>query len=387
MLALVQPFGLQNPSGGPRILRALLADAPYPYVSVCTTPAPPHRAEHQVHLPLRPHFGRIESTRFVGPLGINRLDVWLGARFEERLERLFRDRAVRIVHAIPQGLDFWYAFRVARRLGLPYILNVHDDMTYNLQNHSYVDLAMERLAEVWAAADARVVISDAMGEAYTHRYGRPHDAVITDGLPGTVRAAPRPQRSDRLRIYFMGALHLSYHPLFKVLMESLAQLRGVPPATETTEVSLVVRGSALPVETPAVPVEERPFAPEAVVDQDFREVDVLYLPLPFDSAFDAFVRYSLSTKLVTYLGSGLPILYHGPRHAAAARLLAAHDAAILVDTMDPGGLADGLRRAHAERDRLVRNALALGRARFRLDDQRTRFWNLLASHAPMPAHS
>ena len=25
-----------------------------------------------------------------------------------------------------------------------------------------------------------------------------------------------------------------------------------------------------------------------------------------------FVRFSLSTKLVTYLGSGLPIIYHGP---------------------------------------------------------------------------
>ena len=54
-----------------------------------------------------------------------------------------------------------------------------------------------------------------------------------------------------------------------------------------------------------------PFAKETELERDLSEADLLYLPLPSDAAHAPLVRFSLST-LVTYLGSGVPIFYHGP---------------------------------------------------------------------------
>jgi hypothetical protein len=113
------------------------------------------------------------------------------------------------------------------------------------------------------------------------------------------------------------------------------------------------------------------------VARDFDQVDVLYLPLPFGEQYAPFTRYSLSTKLVTYLGSGLPILYHGPADAAAAQLLARYGAAVQVHTLDAIHLSQAIEQALEERERLVEGALRLAYERFRLSDQRERFWQLL----------
>ena len=121
----------------------------------------------------------------------------------------------------------------------------------------------------------------------------------------------------------MGSIHLSYEANFNALFQALGYLRE-----SGQEVSLTVRGGfPFPIRNGDVPVEVRPWGTQADVERDLREADFLYLPLPFEPEHQSFVRYSLATKLVTYLGSGLPIVYHGPKHAAAAELLAEHDAA------------------------------------------------------------
>ena len=48
---------------------------------------------------------------------------------------------------------------------------------------------------------------------------------------------------------------------------------------------------------------------------------------------------------VTYLASGIPILYHGPSGTAAHNLLAKHRAAVLIKTLDPGEIAQQLRES------------------------------------------
>src|SRR3954468_18950462 len=61
-----QPFGVSDLGGGARILRSLLASSPTKCISIVTTvrrPRPTNTLE-QIHFPTRPHFGRIETTRF-----------------------------------------------------------------------------------------------------------------------------------------------------------------------------------------------------------------------------------------------------------------------------------------------------------------------------------
>lgn len=381
MIAFVQPFGIEGHGGGARILRSLLEDAPVPYLSVCTSPtAPPTlRSGVEVHLPKRPSFGRLESTRLGRHLA--RLDRVRAGAFKQRLRRLFEERGVTAVHAIPHGLEFWHAFEVAEDLGLPYFLNVHDDLPYNLPGVPYLPLAMDRLGHVWRRAAARFVISEAMGEEYNRRYGDRPFRVVTDGLRTVVEA---PRSVDGFRVYLMGSIHLSYEANFDTLFQALARLQAAHP---DRPVSLVVRGGfSFPIRSNGVPVEVRPWGAQADIERDLQEADLLYLPLPFEPEHESFVRYSLATKLVTYLGSGVPIFYHGPEHAAAARLLAKHDAGICATTLEPGGVAAAVEVGSRRAAEVAAHALTLALTRFMRSDQQRVFWDSVRDGGARSSH-
>jgi glycosyltransferase involved in cell wall biosynthesis len=376
MIAFVQPFSIHGPGGGARILRSLLSAAPIPHLSVCTEPryeADPSVSD-EIHLPIRPYFGRIEHTRLRRWLGLERVGLWLGECFEDRLARLCETRGVTVIHAIPHGIEFWHAFRVAKRRKIPFILNVHDELDYNLKGHPHLGPALAKLGVVWRESDQNIVISNEMGEEYNRRYGQRPFTVITDGLD-TIAPSPRPSIPTRLRVYMMGSVHLSYERNFDAL---LAALKTLHKNGNYEEVRLAVRpGFPFPIDTRGVDVIEKPWGTQSDVEKDLEEADLLYLPLPFQAAYDSFVRYSLSTKLVTYLGTGIPILYHGPEHSAAGHLLGEYEAAVRVSSLDANVIAESISVDRCPRTRIAENALALARSRFMLADQQQAFWSLV----------
>ena len=379
-LAVVQPFGLRSPGGGPRILRLLVDGAPMPVVSVCTSPGRPP-ADPPIperHLRARPSLGRLETTRVSSYLGA--LELPCGPALTRRLESLFAAHDVRAVHGISHTTGFWWAFQASRRRGVPYLLSVHDDLRWSLRGRPEHRFASARLAEVWRDADERFVIGEEMGREYDRRYGvRPY-SIVSDAAEA-VTADPPPRSRDGLRVYFMGAFHLSYR---QNLDRLLLALESDVVRTAFREVSLTLRCGAIPDYRlrARIPVDVLPFADEPAVAHDMERADVLYLPLPFGERHRDFVRLSLSTKLVSYLASGLPIVYHGPAEAAAARLLATHDAGVLVTSLDPRNIAQGLLDARERADALGRNALALAGTRFDPDAVRRRFWRPLMAATP-----
>ena len=119
-----------------------------------------------------------------------------------------------------------------------------------------------------------------------------------------------------------------------------------------------------------------PFGSEADVQSDMTHADCLYLPLHFGEADEPFATYSLSTKMVTYLGSGVPILYHGPGATAAYNILAKHRAAALATSLVPEEIARVLTDL-LEADAAVQigqNALHLARNSFLRAEQHAKFW-------------
>jgi glycosyltransferase involved in cell wall biosynthesis len=374
MIVFVQPYGLQAHGGGARILRSLLADAPAPYTVVNTSPweGPIMEDADELRLPRRPALGRLEASRL--QRFIAHADRWYATHFTQRLAEACRAIGASVVHAIPHGPEFWYAYEAARQIGARYALYVHDDLPYNLPHVPYLDWAMERLGDAWRNADARFVISEPMGRAFNERYGvRPY-AVITDGL---TEAAPTPRArpAGRLRMYLMGSIHLSYEQNFRELFQALAAVRDQRP---DLEVSMVLRGGfPFEVDTAGIPVEVRPWGSQEAVHADLEDVDVLYLPLPFDDRHASFVKYSLSTKLVTYAGSGVPIVYHGPGESAAADLLRQFEAGAMAIDAGAPGLANAIALAASDGDVLARGALDLARSRFMLDDLRSDYWGAL----------
>lgn len=373
MIVFVQPFGLNSPGGGPRILRSLLQNAPIPCLIVTTNHKPSNSSiAPEINLPTRPHLGRLEKTRFGKYFYV--LESLLTQQFEQRLLELCLQHQATAIHAIAHSVDFWYAYQVAQTLKLPYYLTIHDDLAYALQDRPEQKFGMDRIGTAWKNAAARFVISEAMGEEYCRRYGQRPYAVVTDGLTNIpTEALQRP--SQHLRMYFMGAVHLSYETNFRALLEALNQFQQTHP---TWTVSLTIRGGVdFPLSSRLIPLRLLPWAPEAEVAKDLEQADVLYLPLPFGSRYEAFVKYSLSTKMVTYLGSGLPILYHGSAIAAANQLLEPHGAAILAHSLDPAVIRQQLEASQTQMVQKVANAIQLGRTQFKLDKVRSRFWDSL----------
>jgi hypothetical protein len=378
-VAFVQPFGVGGPGGGPRILRAMLEGAPRPAVSLCVSPAPPPATTHvaEMHVPSRPTFGRLEASRYyhhVAPaeLAFERLT-------RRRLRAVLRAQGVACVHLTAHDMTLWPAFRAARSLGLPVAISVHDDMAYNLRERPDVALALRRLGRAWREADHRFVISGAMGREYDRRFGARPAEVITDGLT-TVRP-PAPAVEGRFTAYFMGAFHVAYRPNLEALLRGLEAFARARPDLRVT---LRMRSGEVPGGMPPtdVAVESEGFADEAAVERDMREADLLWLPLPFGDEHAPFVRSSLSTKLVTYVGSGLPILYHGPPESAAGELLRAWGAAAEAGSLEPAAVHAALEQAAADRHGLSRRAGELAASEFMLDELRERFWSALAAISP-----
>jgi hypothetical protein len=368
-LVSVQSFGLASPGGGPRILRALYADPPVAVLNVATQPRvpPPVAGYDEVHLALRPALGPVEGSRAMS--WARALEPATAALLRRRLADLCMRRGARAVHAVAHELEFWPAFRAAQAAGLPFFLSVHDDLHYNYDSIA-LPAALRRLGRAWREAEHRFVISGPMGEECCARHGRRSYTLVTDGLERSAIGAVRPVSG--LRVYFAGLFHRSYGPNLRGLANALSRLSDEDGGRETT---LTCRCGSLPVDVDGtVPVRTLPFGDEQDVHDDLARADLLYLPLPFDEAFASLVDFSLSTKLITYLGSGRPIVYHGPARGAAHDLLARHDAAIMATCEDPASIAaaivDGLGRSAT----IVGNALRLARSEFLLEEQRRRFW-------------
>jgi hypothetical protein len=394
-LLAVQPFSIGGHGGGPRIMRSLL-DASASSVLAVETAA---RRGGQVgdggnvpelYLPIRPSLGRVESTRANRVLGV--LDIARLENLTRRVMSVARGAAgpqprvpATCLHAVLHSLDFIAAHRASTRLQLPLFLSVHDDPSYVLRGRAERSYALQRAGEAWQAAQERFVISSEMGITMCARYGERSYVTVTDGLD-SVASSPHLPVTGRLTVYFMGAAHLSYAENFNVLFEALSRLRS-----QGVDAKLITRagGFAFNVETKGVPVESRPWAPQADVIRDFDDVDVAYMPLPFGPAHAEFVRCSMSTKMVTYLGSGVPILFHGPGDAAAANLLRGSDAALIAGSADADALASVLAANGERQTQVAANALRLAREQFLLSDIRARFWkpitDCISNAGPWPA--
>jgi hypothetical protein len=88
--------------------------------------------------------------------------------------------------------------------------------------------------------------------------------------------------------------------------------------------------------------------------------------------------------MVTYLGSGIPILYHGPKTAAACQLLGEFDAGVLLTSSDPFVMASDLINIEQQSTQLVNNALRLAKAQFFMSDIKRSFWKVMSSHVSHP---
>jgi glycosyltransferase involved in cell wall biosynthesis len=328
-------------------------------------------------LPLRPYFGRVERTRFAGALNV--VEPVFAVLFRRRLRALLQELRPDVLHILPHARgDFAEVRRVASELELPYVVSIHDDLAYTMLRHPRKKQLLEELGRLWREAESRLVITEAMGREYCRRYGERPFEIHTDGrVPAPVWRPPI-SRDQAVTVYFMGMCHHAYEPNFRTLIEAMAALRS-----ELPQLQLKMRTDGHPLHGRALPdwAELLPFAREDVVRRDLEEADVLFLPLPHAAEQQSFTRFSLSTKSVAYLATGLPTLFMGPEDSALCQYLRRRDAAALVTSSDPIALTAALRQLIVDagrRDALRTNALVACREDFDPARLRRVFWARLA---------
>lgn len=375
-ILFIQPFSLGvGGGGGARILRALLENAPVPWRSICVSPQRPKPWTGETHFPSRPSWGKIETSR-LAMFPKMTMSIFSG-RFRRRLKAFCQRANTRAIHTVPHsGLDFAHAHAVARELSLPFFVSVHDDLAYTAAHEGTKGVHEPAMRDAWLDADARFVISEPLGREYSRRYGERPFQIVTDGLK-ELNAIRQRSSSGNLRIYFMGLFHLGYEPNLRALLEALCILeRADQPITST--VTCRCEHIRPRVWKDIKYLNVLPFAGEAQIERDMNEADLLYMPMPFGQEHENFARYSVSTKMVTYVGSGLPILYHGPKTSAAFDLLHRNEAAIFLTSLNPEEIARSLiELTDAQREIVVRNALGLARREFMLEDQTRKFWGAI----------
>jgi len=379
-IAFVQILGMGSAGGSFRIFENLLTGSGVEaasFVYGCERPTRPW-AFPESFVPERPHFGRIEYTRFAPWLAHARLLRWRssGQQLRESLSAWGPDH----VHAHLHGNGFIHAMDWCAEQDVPLSLSVHDDIRHLTKGDPWAMFIERKAAEAWRKADNCFVISREIGEEYSSRYGARRWIQVTDGLD-EMRTAPRPFVAGRLNIYFAGAVNVPYESNLKALQAALKMYKAKFPSVNT---KIILRGGRnfSWEDTSAPRIEVREFGTPKDVQMDLTDADVLYLPLSIDKAYENFARFSLSTKLITYLGSGLPIFYHGPAEAAAHRLLQKAQACFPCFENVPDKICRVLEELPATRDTVVSNALKLGAENFAIESIRARFWTAIFAATP-----
>ena len=372
----VQPFPLNGSGGGARIMRFLIQNCPFEAVvlntAIHSAQPSPHIREFQ--LKERPRIPLIENiARFQGFYKrIARAGI---SRWEKRFLKLVTEIKPDCIHSV-YGDDQLFACvqNVANSLSIPHVLSVHDDNA-SLEYRDNAVLA-QKTEETWLESSYRYVISEEMGEEYCRRYGKKDFAVITDGIENVLNAETRVTKQTRGRVYFTGLLHISYEPNISDLMTCLESIKEDSP-----EALLVSRGG-YPRPTLVKNrnlFEYRDFQFDLDYIDDTKGFDFLLLPLPFGEQYKPFIQFSFSTKLITYLNLGIPILYYGPDDAAIYKMLKRYDAAITITDQNKEMLRQALSTPYNRRAEVVKNAYKLATDHFRKEVILERFYNPITS--------
>ncbi|OYX15705.1 MAG: hypothetical protein B7Z16_12955, partial [Algoriphagus sp. 32-45-6] len=327
-LVFIQCFSLGEVGGGAKILRSVADHPPISVSSVCTGVGRSQSlwSGSEALIPIRPSLGRLDRTRFHWIGGYVEL-LWQ-AMFQRRLEEHLLLVGATDVHLLPHSWgDFEVGYRVARHLGLKVHVSIHDDFLYTAGSHPYLKRMEQVLENVWREAATRFVISQEMGREYCTRYGERPYVVHTDGCPKLSRFRFEPP-STEVNLYFMGMFHNTYIPNLIALTTALEKHHAMIAQGRRLRFTVRTHGFIASKYPGGDLVKVLPFASPETVETEMRLQHLLYLPLPLEHDWESFCKFSLSTKMVSYLAAGVPILYHGPESSAVAQYLRRNEAAI-----------------------------------------------------------
>ena len=267
-----------------------------------------------------------------------------------------------IIHVINHG-PYCTAFCSGSFSDKPLWVSFHD--------HFSTCSSFEDANKLWHLADRRLMISRELGLEYQKLFGEKKFEIITDGVMLSEISVPKEIVKSPISIYFAGLLHRDYLPLFRVLADALDAL-----VKNGYVFKLILRGTQSIdfLNERSFEIEYRTdFVSDEEIKSELDASDILYLPIKF--TLPDFYLYSLSTKMVGYLGAAGAILYHGPEDSAACNLLREYDASGNCTSHEVREMEESIISLLDRIPSTSVNAKVLARAHFDFNKIKSHFWN------------
>ena len=364
-LLTYQPFSLYSNGGGNRILRRLFKGREEDVISLVVE-----------ENPLHPRQGTIAETIVYAAPIVRKWARWKLRNFRTWLRHgLYKPSTIKKVQAAARKMEYDVLHVIdhgpfsaalctddfCRDKPLWVSFHDHFSTTYGLYENS---------AALWKRANRRLVISEELGNEYGRLFGKADYELITDGVTAAEVSEPLQAPGSPVAVYFAGLLHLEYIPLFKVLADALDLL-----SKQGHQFKLILRATQyMPfLENRAFNTDYRPMTlDDAELKRELDSSAILYLPIKFTRP--DFYLYSLSTKMVGYLGGAGAILYHGPQDSAACHLLKKTQAAVCCGNLDAEKLSAEILNLLADNHSISANAKVLAKKQFGLERIQQQFW-------------
>ncbi len=289
--------------------------------------------------------------------------------------------------------------KVQRRFDLPLVIHFMDDWQSAIYRGGLLSALQRRhmhalIAQLVGRATARLGICDAMCAEYAERFGqhfRPFQNAVDTARWGRL-AKQEIAVGTPLRLLYAGSV------LGFAQADSLAECCAAVAALRGEGVAVQLDIYSPPSQT--APLRDRLLCDGAIrlhdviVDDDryFRHLaaaDILLLPVNFDAHSMRYIRFSMPTKVPSYLVSGTPILVYGPNGVAQVDYARAAQWGHVVDRPDRERLVTAIKQLAA--DMTLRHALSATARRIAAERHdsaivRAGFQSVLAASAREAAH-
>jgi hypothetical protein len=364
----IQPSSLYQNGGASRVLRRLYQgkESQVYSLGVITYPTPLVSGDLKETLirayPMQKRWMRWYLRSFCTWLRVKALAFITIHKIYETASKIQYDA----IHLVSHG-PFCGAFDNDSLLaGKELWVSFHDHFTTNGSSFAAT-------SNLWNKSDRRLVISKEMGDEYQKLFSFKEYELITDGVSADEVSKPVDiTTSNPVTIYFAGLLHTDYYPIFKVFADALDVI-----SKQGNRFKLIMRGTD-PVDflnSRSFETEYRSnFVSDNEIKQELDSASILYLPIKF--TLPDFYLYSLSTKMIGYLGASGTILYHGPGDSAACNLLRTSRSAACCTSLEADDITKILLQLISDKNDYSANAKKVAHTEFNFDIIQNRFWRL-----------
>ncbi len=305
-------------------------------------------------------------------------------RISQELDAWIREFKPDIIYSTLGNLNMLKLVQdISGSLMVPVVPHFMDDWIVSLHSETLRDKylkprLLKKTRQIMLNAPVMLVISEAMAEEYRKRYGRTFlpfmNCIDCEAYKSIAR---QPRNAESFRLVYAGGLHLGRFEMLLEVARALEAFKAVLDIYTPVTLASVIEEAKL---YPAIRLRGA-ISPENAA-AIFINCDGLLHVESFEEAHKAYTRFSVSTKLPEYFGSGTPVFAYGPADIASIQYISVNNCGIVATEHDQNLLKNKLKEFICDekvRMEAAGNAVKLCAANHEAVSQREKFREAFAS--------